>query len=76
MLNVDTIFSGALVVSVVVLSSYLGIIVGSYAVTAGADTAQIKLSMAIKKAVVLISAVSAGYLGLGWALAFVGRYFA
>lgn len=70
MFNVDiTIFGAVFVISVVILSSFLGIIIASYAVTTGADILGIKLSLAIRKAVVFISALSAGYLGVTWVLA-------
>ncbi len=69
MFYMNTIFSGAFVISVVVLSSFLGIIIASYAVTTGADLLGIKLSLAMRKVVVGINAVSACLLGLAWALA-------
>ncbi len=65
----NTIFSGTFVISVVVFSSFLGIIIASYAVTTGADLLGIKLSLAMRKVVMGINAVSAGLLGLAWALA-------
>jgi hypothetical protein len=47
----------------------LGIIIASYAVTAGMNLIGFKLGTTTRKTVVVIAAVLAGYLGLVWALA-------
>jgi len=67
--SIEQIFSGTFVVSVVILCMLLGIIIASYAVTAGMNLIGFKLGTTTRKTVVVIAAVLAGYLGLVWALA-------
>jgi len=57
-----------LTVSAVFLSSAIGIAMANYAVTTGLDILQIRLSPTLRKVIVLVAAVLAGYLGLVWAL--------
>ena len=57
-----------LTVSAVFLSSAIGTAMANYAVTTGLDILQIRLSPTLRKVIVLVAAVLAGYLGLVWAL--------
>lgn len=63
-----SIFMVAYVISVVVLCLFVGIILGSWVVTTGMATIDVKLSPVMRKAIVLVVAASAGYLGMVLAL--------
>ncbi|MBT9171515.1 MAG: hypothetical protein DDT18_01898 [Actinobacteria bacterium] len=68
MFDLGTIYRGVLVFSVVAFSVAFGIIIASYVVTTGMSLLEVKLSPAVQKTAVVIYALSAGYLGLTWAL--------
>jgi len=64
----NSIFNIVYAISIIILCSFLGIIVASYAVTNGINLLGIRINSTMRKILLIVSTVLAGYLGLVWIL--------